>query len=202
MYNDFEYLYMIRTQDKDALDYMFEKFNKLVWKRAHTFFAQRKPVGISVEDLYQEGLISLHSALYSYNETIDVGLAYYIQLCVESSMKSLVRKSRGKSYGLLNSEYSLDMSISDDNALFLHDVVADKTFTNDPLKMSDYFEAKSIEKTVLKNSDDIEVLIYRMRESGYSYSEISEVVKLSEKKIDNKLQKIKRALNKGSKDNA
>lgn len=202
MYNDFEYLYMIRTQDRDALEFMFEKFNKLVWKRAHMFFVQRKPIGISVDDLYQEGLISLNAALYSYDESINVGLAYYIQLCVESSMKSLIRKSRGKSYGLLNTEYSLDMTISEDNALFLHDVVADRSFNNDPLKMSEYLEAKKIENKVLLKSDDVEVKIYKMRESGYSYQEISKVVNLSEKKVDNKLQKIKRALNNESKEKA
>lgn len=202
MYNDFEYLYMIRTQDRDALEFMFEKFNKLIWKRAHTYFIQRRPIGITVDDLYQEGLISLHTAFYSYDESMEVGLAYYIELCVESSMKSLIRKSRGKSYGLLNTEYSLDMSISEDNALFLHDVVADKSFINDPIKMSDYLEAKKIEKKVLLKADDVEVKIYKMRESGYSYSEISKVVNLSEKKVDNLLQKMKRALNNESNEKA
>lgn len=195
MYNDFEYLYMVRTQDSDSLNFMLEKFNKLIWKRAHTYFNQRRPVGISVEDLYQEGSLGLVNALYSYNESMSVGLAYYIQLCVESTMKSIIRKSKGKSFSLLNPDHSLDMTISEDNALFLHDVVADESFRSSPTKMSQYYYALEVEKSVIDSLSKTEAFIYIMREKGHSYKDISLYVQLSEKNVDNILQKIKRKIN-------
>lgn len=194
MYNDYEHLYMIRQRDNDAIEHMYERYHRLIWKRSHDFCKRYVLAGAVVEDLHQEGAISFIDALYSYDEALNVGLAYYVQICVESAIKSALRKLRSKSYGLLDTSLSLDMAITEDRSLFLYDVIADTKFQRDPLRMSHYYEALRIQQRVFKMLTDDEIRIYTLRENGYSYKDIAYALKLTEKKIDNILQKVKRKL--------
>lgn len=199
MYNDFEYLYMVRMQDSDAIEFMQKKFSKLVWKKAHILYKSRFPIGLTLDDLYQEGSIGLHNALFGFNEDKKVGLAHYVQLCVESSIKSAIRKSNGKAYSMLNPDFSLDMAISEDKSLFLHEVIGDDSFASDPEKMSHYLDAKKVEEEVMKLLNPLELDVYKMRDLGFSYRDIATNFNLTEKKVDNILQKIKRLMVKASK---
>lgn len=194
MINDYEYLYMSRMGNEDALNYLFESYKNLIWKRSHEFYLTRNPVGTTVEDLFQEGAIGFYDSLLSYDESMNVGLAYYIQLCVESSIRTYLRKCRSKSYTLLDSRNSLDMSISEDDALHLVDMVMDKRVDGDPLFMAHYEEARIVEENVLATLTPNERKIYELKSQGYTYLEISSTLKIKVKTIDNILQKIKRRL--------
>lgn len=194
MFNDFEYLYMARMNDESALRILFQRYQNLIWKRAHEFFLSRAPIGTVVEDLFQEGTIGFYDSLYSYDESMNVGLAYYIQLCVESSIRTYIRKCRSKSYTLLDSKNSLDMTISEDQNLFLIDMVMDQSFQTDPVRMYYYLEAKRVEAQVLSMLTEVERMIYKLKYEGYSYRYIAQKLGKSEKYVDNTLQKIKRIL--------
>lgn len=192
MIGDFEYLYMIRKNDEDALEIMMDKFDRLVWSRAHFYFNMYRPQGISVQDLYQEGRIALYESFFSYQEERNVGLAYYIDLCVSSRIKTELRRCRGYSYRMLDTSYSLDMSISEDGSLCLGDLVSDDNIKSDPARMSHYFEAKEILNKIYSGLSDLEKEICQLRQDGFSYNEIALLLKIEAKKVDNVVQKVRR----------
>lgn len=194
MYNDYETLYMIRQENEDALETVIQNFNRLVWKRAHDLFVMYRPNGINVNDLYQEGFIGLHESIYTFDESLEVGFAYFVNLCVVSYMKTALRKCRSQSYKLLDSKVSFDMKVAEDESLFLGDVIADRRVRYNPVVMSHYHEAKENIQKILKDLPLLEQSIYEMQQAGYSYQEIASITQLSTKKIDNVIQKIRRKI--------
>lgn len=192
--SDYEYLYMIRQNDQDSMDTVLGNYRSLLWKRAHDFMNSMTPKGVSVDDMFQEGAIGFHEAVYSFMESMNVGFAFYVSLCVESSIKTALRKCRGKSYLLLDSKSSLDMSISEDGNLYLGDIVESHDIKHNPRIMAQYYEAKKVETQVLDTLNDVEKEIYALKVDGYSYKEIADFTQTSVKFVDNIIQKIRRRL--------
>lgn len=195
MIGDFEYLYMIRKNDEVALNIMLERFDRLVWSRAHRYFNMYNPDGIAVQDLYQEGRIAVYESFFSYEEARKVGLAYYIDLCVSSKIKTELRRCRGYSYKMLDSNYSLDMMISEDESLCLGDLASCDRMTNNPTLMAHYQEAYKIVMDILETLDDSEREILDLREQGFSYNETALLLSVSPKKVDNVVQKVRKLVN-------
>ncbi|QIK68863.1 sigma-70 family RNA polymerase sigma factor [Erysipelothrix sp. HDW6C] len=191
MIGDYEYLYMIRQHNNDAMEIVFDKFKNLLWRRAHDFMAQQHPQGVTVEDMFQEAAVGFVEAIYAYREDMNVGFAYFINICVESSIRTALRKCRSRSYTQLDNRLSLDMVISEDGALFLSDVIEDKNIRNDPYFMMQYFEGQVIQSQTLATISDTERYIYTLKEDGFTYHEIAILTRKSTKFIDNTLQKIR-----------
>lgn len=194
MISDFEYLYMIRQNCANSLETVLKKFERLLWKMAHELMRMQNPQGIAVMDLFQEGTIGLFDALHTFKEMKAVGFAYYVKLCVDSNMRTALRKCRGQSYRLLDNRLSLDMSISEDQSIYLHDVIESRDVRHDPAFMARYFEAKSIFSTVLNELSDFERKVFLLREEGYGYLEISRIMDCTTKMVDNTVQKVRRKL--------
>lgn len=194
MINDFEYLYMIRQHDEDAFFAVLDKFNRLIWKRAHDLLMAQKPQGIVAADLYQEGFIGFYESLYSFNESKEVGFAFYVNLCVVSCIKTALRKCRGQSYRLLDNRFSFDMAISEDESLFLADVVESDHQRYNPQFMAVYYEAEQILEGILRSLTPLEQHVYRLRDLGYSYQEIAQQLDITPKHVDNIIQKVRRKM--------
>lgn len=194
MIGDYEYLYMIRQNDRSAMDRVHQNFNCLMWKRAHDHFSIQKPQGIGVEDLYQEGYIGFYESLFSYQESRGVGFAFYVNLCVVSSVKTALRKCRGQSYRLLDSRYSLDMSIAEDDSIFLSDLVESRDVRSNPQLMANYYEAQVYLRGVLSKMTLVEQRVFELREEGYGYQEIADKLGITPKKVDNIVQKLRRVV--------
>ncbi|CAM3735128.1 sigma-70 family RNA polymerase sigma factor [Erysipelothrix urinaevulpis] len=194
MIDDFEYLYMIRKKDQWAMDVMMEKYDRLIWSRAHFYYNMYRPQGITVHDLYQEGQIALVASFFSYEINRKVGLAYYIDLCVSSRIKTELRRCRGFSYKMLDTSCSLDMSISEDDSLCLGDMVTRADFLNNPSLLAQYSEAKIVLQEICKELSKQDQEVYRLREEGFSYKEIGLLLGIDDKKVDNIVQKIRRII--------
>lgn len=194
MIGDFEYLYMIRKNDEDALKTMLDRYERLIWSRSHRYCNMYNPDGITVQDLYQEGSIALYESFFSYEEERKVGLAYYIDLCISSRIKTELRRCRGLSYQMLNTSYSLDMNISEDNSLSLVDLVACDDVRRNPELMAHHLDALQVMDQILSKLDETEAEIYNLRNQGFSYSEAALLTNVSPKKVDNVVQKIRKLI--------
>lgn len=194
MISDFEYLYMLHQNSEDALDIVMGKFKRLLWKRAYELYTQQKPIGISIEDLFQEGFLGFYDAIYTFKEIKDVGFAYYVNLCVISTMRTALRKCRSQSYKLLDSKWSLDLFVTEDKSVYLADMIESQDITSDPVVVAHYQDARKIERKVLETISEKERVIYTMREEGFGYREIAERFNISPKNVDNIIQKVRRRL--------
>ena len=78
--NDYEVVYMVRENDEEAREIIFNKYIPIVRRIASDHLALAKMARIEYEDLVQEGLIALNEAINKYNERS--GVLFYTFLCV------------------------------------------------------------------------------------------------------------------------
>ena len=194
MHNDFEYGYMIYQKDEDAFAEVIRRYERLVQKKSIKCVNIFENIGATYDDARQECLISLYESVFTYKEYLGVGLARYIEVCMETRILGYIRTLTKKSNVLSGTRYSLDYYVSEDNAYY--ECTMDPSFRTDPEQMSYYFEAKEFMDKVLNLMLPIEREVYELRRIGYSYKEISEIFNLTEKDVDNKVQKVRRAIRK------
>lgn len=194
MHNDFEYGYMIYQKDEDAFAEVIRRYERLVQKKSIKCANVFESIGATYDEARQECLISLYESIFSYKEYLGVGLARYIEVCMDTRLLGYIRTLTKKSNVLSGTRYSLDYYVSEDNAYY--ECTKDPSFRIDPEQMSYYYEAKELMDKVLNTMMSVEKEVYELRKIGYSYKEISEMFNLTEKDVDNKVQKVRRAIRK------
>lgn len=194
MISDFESLYMIRKGCNDSLMNLMNRFDSLFWKTSFQQYYLSRPEGIEIEDLLQEARLGFLEAIYTFQERKKVGLAHYIKVCVESRVKTRIRKCSSMAYRLIDTNFSLDMFISEDQSLALIDVVQDKYRFRNPQYVALLEESRQVLQLVLNDLKPIEQEVYEMWAEGYTYREIANKLEIGEKQVDNTIQKIKRLI--------
>ena len=87
--NDYELIYLIRTEhDEHALTFMFKKYHKFIWKHIHLLNIQEK----EHDDFHQEGLLMLHKAIFTFDETIGKSFTRYFELILKRRFYHCVKK--------------------------------------------------------------------------------------------------------------
>ncbi len=189
-----ELLYLYRQKDEIATQQLMEQYHRLVWSIVFRFKGAMEHLCINKDDLFQEGMCGLMEAIECYRDELAVPFKNFACLCIERQIRSLVRKHKGQSYGLLHNSISLDKVISEDEQLMVMDTIANTDRHTDPVWQF-YFREHC--QTLLQTTQTLsikekKVLYYRYL--GYSYQEIADLCKCNFKAVDNTLQKIKRKI--------
>jgi len=136
------------------------------------------------DDLVQEALISLLSAIAAFNDTVGVTFETYAMVCMKNAMLAAQKKSLAKKrFGT-----KLSLSDLDEQALTSGDdfdpqqIVVQMETLDGLIKLADKALSK-YERTVLG--------LYLQ---GYSYSDISSRLDKPEKSVDNALQRVRKKL--------
>lgn len=124
-------------------------------------------LGLTEQDLVQEGMIALIRAKRTYDESQGVKFETYASICIRNRVIDLIRK-----YG---------------NAPVTHEII--ETQSEDGF---DRIEREEILARVLSACSELERRIFELYMQGYSYRETSGKLIISTKKIDNTMQKIKK----------
>ena len=192
--NDFELLYLINNNCFDSLEHMLDKYNPLVWKNAFAYKSYSMPRGVEHQDLYQEGRIALFDSFYSFKHLISVPFYSFTKVCIERKMWGYVRKFNSQASRLFYSAVSLDMSVPEDDNVYLHEMLAeDQDSTSAFILYKEELETLINSKNII---DDFEVNVLVLKLLGYTYEEVGTYLNCSAKKVDNTLQKVKRVLSK------
>lgn len=193
-FNDHELLYMIRQKDEVALEILLKKYHNTIMGIVYGMFRYARLLRISKDELYSAGMTGFVQAIECYREDLNVSFQSFLKLCVERECRSLMRKHRGLSYSLISGSLSLDMTISEDENLYLIDTIACNNPDFDPQWQFRYNEAKRALIEKLKKMTQFEVRVVAYRLKGYSYAEIAQLCDVSSKAVDNALQRIKKKL--------
>ncbi len=187
--NDYELLYMIRQSDETAYLWLLEKYKRVIWMIINNSTLKYQPRGVERNDLFQEGLISLHEAIGAFREDIKAPFYSFAALCIERQIKTYLRKFNGLTTRQFYHSLSLDRCISEDENLYLKDVLSTEKY-----QRASIFEKFNKELKQLLISDclnDLEKSILILKLRGYTYKEIATMVNCEVKYIDNTIQKIK-----------
>ena len=188
-FSDSELLQLSRKGDECAEDTLILRYRRMVKACARPFFL----AGGDREDLAQEGMIGLLSAIREYDPGGGASFRTYAELCIRRRLISAAKSASRQKHAPLNDGVSLDEILSSENQSI--SFLTGQRFDRSPEDLvlaseleSDFIDVFSrylsaFEKEIL--SDYL---------SGLSYSEIGEKCGRSPKSVDNAVQRIRNKL--------
>lgn len=161
-----------RSKDVKALEELIKRYSQEVKRVQKGFFF---PGGDS-EDVFQEGLVGLYSAILAYDEKKDPVFENYLNKSIRNHIMQVLRKITSNKQKVLNNSVPLD---------HLDELISRKITPEDEV-ISNIYKAE-LEKTMEKQLTKLELKIIKLSLSDYSHKEISKFVKISTKQIENAL---------------
>ncbi|MEA4895491.1 MAG: sigma-70 family RNA polymerase sigma factor [Oscillospiraceae bacterium] len=187
--SDNELLSMTESGDKVAEEQLALRYTRLVKICSRPFFL----VGGDGEDLIQEGMLGLLSAIREFDLSMNTSFKTYSEICVKRRIYSAIKSASRKKHEPLNDMVSFDDVLSDES-------------NSGSISYGDAYRRVPEEQVLARESVDeiiqtysrclskfeVEILNYYL--SGLSYAEIAEVCDKTEKSVDNAVQRIRRKL--------
>ncbi len=184
--SDEELQALAKTHADGAEEALAERYVREVRMCARPYFL----IGGDSEDLLQEGMIGLLSAIREYD--VDKGASFktYAQTCIHNRIKSAVRSAQRMKNAPLNDGVPLDDVLSDESqALGTH------YYQRSP---EEQVLARETEKefisTYSRCLSKLEAEILQLYLDGLSYGEIAAIAGRDVKAVDNAVQRIRRKL--------
>ena len=180
MYNDNELVYMVK-EDEEALSVMIHKYEPLFKKLAFSFAKKYNNKGIEVEDLVQQCRIAMCYALEKYDTNNETLFYSYLLVCLNRGIKNYMRTffNTPDVYYYMENENVFYNNVTDN--ISSYDIVLEKDL-NKTLKEFTF------------SLDFLDSCIFELRFNNFSYKEISKILNISTKKVDNTLLKIRKKL--------
>ena len=169
-----------------AEEALAERYARVVRMCARPYFL----AGGDSEDLIQEGMLGLLSAIREYDETKGATFKTYAETCIHNRIRSAVRSANRMKNAPLNDGVSLEDVLSDESQ-----------------SLGTNFYARSPEEQVLARETEnefisaysrclskLEAKILRLYLDGLSYGEMAAISGRDVKAVDNAVQRIRRKL--------
>ena len=186
---DEEIIKLIKLGDKNALNYLLEKYNDIVNMKANKFFI----IGAEKEDMVQEGMIGLYKAIKSFDTEKQNSFKSFANMCIERQLITAIKTSNRQKHIPLNSSFSLNTSAYNENDETSIMEILDTKLVEDPLETitkKEYFA--DVESKIDKNLSDFERQVLNFYIQGDSYINIANKLASPVKAIDNAIQRIRK----------
>lgn len=188
-YNDYELVDLVNEENEEANNIIFKKYEPLILSLAKEMMKYVHNNGIDLNDMIQEGMIGLNSAIQTFRETKETLFFTYAKTCIKRKMIDLIIANNRQKNQALNNSISFDR----DDAADLSYLVKDE-FSNPEHMIINEETKKEIIEYAINELSTIEYQIFELRINGFNYKEIAEILDISTKKVDNALHRIKNKL--------
>lgn len=189
---DLDLIQRIRGGEERAREELVKKYVPMVKYIIRNYYSSF----LDFEDLLQEGLIGLLSAITEYKpEQYDVKFSSFAYICIIRRIYNVIKQTTGNKHRLLNEATSLQAPIGADENREVMDLVASGFWQFDPETVVEEKYVVEILTKVLRNH--LSVLEYAVMErllKGYTASEIEAEIGVGLKVIDNARTRVKTKL--------
>lgn len=179
--NDYEVVYMVRENDDEAREIIFNKYIPIVKRLASNYLTLAKGVRVEFEDLVQEGLIALNDAIEKYSENSGTLFYTFACVCVERRILSFCKKMGSCKH------YYLNTSLCEDYFYNISDNRTPDYYLDENLQENQFINFKCM-------FDIYDSSIFELRYNGFSYKEISVLLDMPITTVDGRLYKIRKIL--------
>lgn len=171
--------------DSQAEEQLAMRYSRLVKACARPYFL----AGGDSEDLTQEGMLGLLSAIREYDCSQNASFKTYAELCIKRRLYTAIKSASRMKHTPLNEGISLDDVMSDET------LSVAPPFSRGPEEQVLARErADEITDTYKRHLSAFEARICELFLQGLSYREMAEITRRPEKSIDNAVQRIRRKL--------
>ena len=190
---DEELVITAKDGDKEALEYVINKYKNFVRAKARSYFL----IGADREDIVQEGMIGLYKAIRDFKNDKLSSFRAFAELCITRQIITAIKTATRQKHIPLNSYISLNKPIYDEESdRTLLDILTSVKITDPEELMISKEELCSIELRIGEILSDLELEVLMSYLQGKSYQEIAVDLDRHVKSIDNALQRVKRKLEK------
>ncbi len=172
--------------DLQAEEALIRRYSRVIRSIARPFFL----TGGDQEDLLQEGMLGLLSAIRSYDAGKNASFRTFALLCIRRRLISALRESAG------TQNVSLDDCMSLESSLFDELSSRNDNMRSPEELLIDREEAQKRYQGLLLLLSAYEQSVLRCFLRGMSYREIAKTTNRSEKAVDNAVQRIRRKFQK------
>ena len=190
MDENLELVRRIRNGDEEAFGTLLENHKRMIYKLIYNSTLEAGDYAIDVEEVFQEASLILYRAVFTFEEDKKVKFSSYAYLVLKSRIKNVFRSY----YNIYKEEsYSIDSREHQDYLLSL-------AIKEDPIK---YHKEQEFRKRLDRFIDDLsdqDRQILELRGDELSYKDISNLLHISTKKIDNRLRILRKRMEQYLKD--
>ena len=191
---DSELLYLVSERSEEANRTIFEKYKPVIDYYSKKYLGYVEDKGLDYNDLFQEGLIGLDSAINSYKEQKDIKFSTFAFICLKRKIFTAVKNASRKKHSILNDSYSLDYQLENDKNNFSNLVYSSEASIEDLLVSKENLEF--FNKRVSEELTNFEKQVYELRINDFSYDEIANTLDKTYKSIESALFRIRIKLKK------
>jgi len=186
--NDDKLLELANQGDREAEEQLAKRYSRLVRVCSRPLFL----AGGDSEDLIQEGMMGLLSAIRDFDPGMNTAFRTYAEVCIKRRLISAVKSASSLKHIPLNDGVSLDDVLSEDGQAQLPETELHRRVPEEQVLAR---ESKlEIVSTFSRCLSKFEIRILSLYLDGLSYREMAEDTGKSEKSIDNAVQRIRRKL--------
>ena len=183
--------------NEEAVEYILEKYKALIKARVRAYFL----VGADKEDLLQEGMIGLFKAIRDFAAEKQANFASFAELCATRQIVTAIKTATRQKHMPLNNYISLNKPVyADESERTLWDSVSYSSISDPEEIVINEEDYNATTKMILNSLSNFEKQVLKAYLQGKSYNEIAKLQNRSSKSIDNALQRIKRKIENGLKD--
>ncbi len=189
MEKEIELIIEAQNGNENSKNILIEKYEPLIMaviKRKDYYIE-----GGEAQDLIQEGRIALFNAIKAYSTEKQVKFSSFARTVIENHIKNIIKSFSGSKNAPLNNAYNInnqgELDLNEDKDLFIP-IKPTQSIEDDYLGEQN---AKLLIDNIVKNLSPMENKILQLKLQDLSYIEIANELKLTNKAVDNALNRIK-----------
>lgn len=167
--NDYEVLYMIKENDDDAVELLYNKYKPVIDKKVYKWKAVLKKLGISPLDIRQELYLAFTKAVNKYSEQNDTLFYTYVNILLDGHIKNIIKKA-----SKVENTTSYIVYNDNDEEISIVDLIKDDTYQ--PSNNIDVTDLLSHCKEFSTTLSFEQAIVFEMHLAGYKNNEIAQVV--------------------------
>lgn len=179
---------MIYESNEDAYSLMIKKYEPLIAKQVAYFYHKYKNFGIDKEELFQEGIIGLINAVNSYKIQDKCIFYTFASLVIKREMERYIKRCTRNKNLILTLAASTNELIGKDD-LVLEDTLYIASDNVEYVASNNYYD--NILYNFKYELNDLQSQIYELRLNNFSNHEISKLLDINYKYIDNAIRLMK-----------
>lgn len=188
---DNELILAAQSGDQEALEEILMRYKPLVHKKSQPYYM----AGGDDDDIVQEGLIGLYTAVMDFNKDKFPLFNIFAGVCIERRIISAVKKASRQKHIPLNSYISLSNRVfNDDDGAYVEDVIDNGMGENPEKILIERETVSGLEGIISQALSEFEMRVLLCHLNGMSYKEAAGVLNKDIKSIDNAMQRIKKKL--------
>lgn len=169
----------VRKGNQSAFTEMVRRYQGLIGY----FASQYSAAGYEHADFMQEGLMALHSACKTYDESKKASFRNYAGVCINNRFMSLIRSANTKS------------AIPRDSIVSFEDIEpSDHNLGNPEALILEQESSRNLVSLIRDMLSPLEFSVLKAYLQGLSYTQIAQKLSVSAKAVDNAMQRIRRKI--------